>query len=504
MSPRRPKSTAAVVLSAGILGAVLAPAASAATLHVSPYKLLKGSTVLPCTSDRPCNLAFALANAGAGDDVAMRPGNYRPPVLNVLQTQAPYAESLVVKAGVVLHGEPGAALPVIHSRVPVIAPAVRVSAGGVMRDVAIEATAPAGANVNYGYGATIEQNALVERSRIRWTGVAGTVGIACAMVGGTVRNSECLGTGAAGYAHALTGTGTGTVTYTVRNVTAVTTNPLGNGLRVGTSTFVATMIASNVIARGPAGDLSVRVGLSGGVATMFADHSNWTTQETIAAAGGTAQLIPGAGNQTGPTAAAPLFADAAAGDYRILEASPTIDAGVTDPVNGPLALGGGARTVGAATDIGADEFAPPPPPGTPAPGPGNPAGGPGTVPGTAPLLTRLRIGPSWARRTGTTIRFTLSEPATVTLAFSRRTTGRRVGRTCRPATAANRAKPRCSRTILRGTRVLAGKAGVNTITFAGRLPARRLTPGPHVLKATAFDTTGLLSTPRTARFSIRR
>ncbi len=273
MSPRRPKSTAAVVLSAGILGAVLAPAASAATLHVSPYKLLKGSTVLPCTSDRPCNLAFALANAGAGDDVAMRPGNYRPPVLNVLQTQAPYAESLVVKAGVVLHGEPGAALPVIHSRVPVIAPAVRVSAGGVMRDVAIEATAPAGANVNYGYGATIEQNALVERSRIRWTGVAGTVGIACAMVGGTVRNSECLGTGAAGYAHALTGTGTGTVTYTVRNVTAVTTNPLGNGLRVGTSTFVATMIASNVIARGPAGDLSVRVGLSGGVATMFADHS---------------------------------------------------------------------------------------------------------------------------------------------------------------------------------------------------------------------------------------
>jgi hypothetical protein len=506
MSPRRPKGTAAtVVLAAAMLGGALAPSASAATLHVSPYKLLKGSTVLPCTSDRPCNLAFALANAGAGDDVAMRPGNYRPPVLNVLQTQAPYAESLVVKAGVVLHGEPGAALPVIHSRVPAIAPAVRVSTGGVLRDVAIEATAPAGANVNYGYGATIEPNALVERSRIRWTGVAGTVGTACAMVGGTVRNSECLGTGAAGYAHALTGTGSDTVTYTVRNVTAVTTNPVSHGLRVGTSKFVATMIASNVIARGPAADLSVRVGLSGGVATMVVDHSNWTTQETVATSGGTAQLIPGAGNQTGPTAAAPLFADAASGDYRSLEGSPTIDAGIADAVNGPLALGGRPRTVGAATDIGADEFAPSPPPVAPTtPGAGNPAAGPGTAPVAAPLLTRLRMGRSWTRRAGTTIRFTLSEAATVSLAFSRRTSGRRIGRICRPTTDANRAKTRCTRTTLRGTRLVKAKAGANTITFSERLLGRLLTPGPHLMKATATDSSGLLSTPRTVRFSITR
>jgi hypothetical protein len=505
MSPRRPRSTAAaLVLAAGLAGSALVPAASAATLHVSPYRLVKGSTVLPCAADRPCNLAFALANAGPGDDVAMRPGAYRAPTIGLIQSQAPYTESLVVKAGVVLHGEPGAALPVIHSRVPMIAPAVRVATGGAIRDLAIEATAP-GVGVNYGYGALIEPGALVERARIRWTGVDGTVGTACAMVGGTVRDAECLGTGAAGYAHGLTGTGSGTVTYAVRNVTAVTTNPQSHGLRVGTSNAVATMIASNVIARGPAADLSVRVGLSGGVATMIVDHSNWTTQETVAAAGGTAQLIPGAGNQTGPTAVAPLFADAAAGDYRTREGSPTIDAGITDPVNGPLALGGRPRTLGAATDIGADEFAPAPPPGTPgSPGSGTPAGTPATAPGAAPVLTGLRMGRSWTRRAGTTIRFTLSEAATLRLAFSRRTTGRREGRTCRPVTDANRAKARCTRTTLRGIRVVTARAGANTLTFAGRLRGRTLTPGGHVVTATAIDASGLRSIPRSFVFMIRR
>lgn len=206
MSAARTIRTATVV--AGLVGGAV-PAASAATLHVSPHRLLRGSTTLPCTAERPCNLAFALSNAGPGDDVAMAPGRYRPPTLTQLQTQGPYTQSLEVKAGVVLHGEPGAALPVIHSSVPAIAPAVAVQSGGAIRDVAVEATAPAATppSYGYGYGAMVFPNSVVERSRIRWTGVAGTVGTACSMVGGTVRDSGCLGTGSDGYAHALTGTG---------------------------------------------------------------------------------------------------------------------------------------------------------------------------------------------------------------------------------------------------------------------------------------------------------
>ncbi len=501
MPPRRSATTATAGLTLALIAGAVAPAAFGATLHVAPYRTVKGSATLPCAAERPCNLAFALASAGPGDDVLLAPGDYNAPVLTRLQTPGPYADPLEVTPGVVMHGEPGLALPVIHSRVPQIAPAVHVKSGGVLRDVAVEATAP-GVGVNYGYGVLVGPNALVERSRIRWTGVNGTVGTACAMVGGTVRDSECLGTGAAGFAHALTGTASGVVNYSVRNVTAVTTNSKSNGVRVGTSNSVATMTVSNVIARGPAGDLAVRVGISGGVATMVADHSNWTTQEVAAVPGGTAQLIQGAGNQTGPTAATPLFSDAAAGDFRTLAGSPTIDAGLTDPSNGPLAVGGRPRTIGAGTDIGADEFAPPAPPAAPAP---QPAGSPAGATTTAPVITGLRIARSWTRRTGTTIRFTLSEPATVKLSFARQTTGRRLGRTCRATTPANRTGLRCTRSILRGTRVLTAIAGTNTVTFAGRLPkGRLLTAGAHHLTATAIDATGDVSAPRTVRFSIRR
>lgn len=266
------------------------------------------------------------------------------------------------------------------------------------------------------------------------------------------------------------------------------------------------MITSNVIARGSAGDLSVRVGPSGGAATMVVDHTNWVTQDLAAVTSGTAQLIPGAGNQTGPTAAEPLFAAAATGDYRTAAGSPTIDAGLTDPANGLLALGGRPRTIGASTDIGADEFAPPAPPAPATPTSPTPPGGPTSTPTatrTAPVITGLTIRRSWSRKAGTTIRFTLSQAATVTLTYSRRADGRRVGRACRPTTRANRTRAHCTRTIARGTRVIRAGAGTNAVTFAGRLPAGRvLTTGAHLLTAVAMGASGDRSTPRPARFAI--
>jgi hypothetical protein len=67
---------------------------------------------------------------------------------------------------------------------------------------------------------------------------------------------------------------------------------------------------------------------------------------------------PGSGdNQTGE----PLFADAAAGDFRQYLGSPTINAGALDGFSGGHDLDGEPRTMGAAPDIGADEFDPTPP-----------------------------------------------------------------------------------------------------------------------------------------------
>ncbi len=116
----------------------------------------------------------------------------------------------------------------------------------------------------------------------------------------------------------------------------------------------------NVIALNGAGGTDVVA--DGPNATITLSHSNYRTTSLVD--GGVIQDAPGGAHQTG----APMFANAAGGDFSQLAGSPTIDAGVTDPLNGTLDFGGGARTVGSSTDIGADEFSPPAalPPGTPA------------------------------------------------------------------------------------------------------------------------------------------
>ena len=214
------------------------------------------------------------------------------------------------------------------------------------------------AGLIYSYAVTIEPGALLDRALVRSRGTAGVNTTGCAMLGGTVRNTACLGSGP-GTVNALTGTSTAPTVYTVRNVTAITTAQSGDGVRVGVSTQTSSMNVTNTIARGITSDVASRAGLATGDVTLTLDHSNWNAQSSGGA--GTARIVPGAGNQYGPTAAVPLFADAAAGDYRIAAGSPTIDAGATDPLNGPLALGGTARLIGAATDMGAYEFVPPPP-----------------------------------------------------------------------------------------------------------------------------------------------
>jgi hypothetical protein len=68
----------------------------------------------------------------------------------------------------------------------------------------------------------------------------------------------------------------------------------------------------------------------------------------------------GVGNQT----AAPLFTDAGAGLFHEAVGSPTIDAGAAVDLMGSADIDADPRTVGAAPDIGADEFvsSPPTPP----------------------------------------------------------------------------------------------------------------------------------------------
>ncbi len=160
------------------------------------------------------------------------------------------------------------------------------------------------------------------------------------------------------------------------------------------------------------------------------------------------------------------------------------------------------RLVAAVVDLpqppGGGNGPPPPPPDTTDP----------DVTGLALARTRFRLGsalPSVAAvRTGTTIRFTISEAATANLRFRRAAPGRLVGGRCRRPTRVNRSRRRCTRMLsVRGSVSLAVQPGARRIKFAGRLSARqRLRPGRYQLILRATDAAGNVSTPDRARFTL--
>ncbi len=124
---------------------------------------------------------------------------------------------------------------------------------------------------------------------------------------------------------------------------------------------------------------------------------------------------------------------------------------------------------------------------------------------------RFRIGralPSAAAvKTGTTIRFRLSEAARARLSFSRARAGRRAGGRCRRATRQNRGRPRCTRfvSVRRGSFTRSVAAGARRIRFAGRVSRRTtLRPGRYRLTLTATDRAGNRSSPDRARFTLLR
>ena len=99
-------------------------------------------------------------------------------------------------------------------------------------------------------------------------------------------------------------------------------------------------------------------------------------------------------------------------------------------------------------------------------------------------------------RVGTTLRFTLSETATVRLTFERVNPGRLVGRTCRRPTANLRRRRSCTRYVFAGrlTRTKLGP-GARRIALSGRLGTRALAPGNYRLTLLATDAAGNRSLP---------
>lgn len=100
---------------------------------------------------------------------------------------------------------------------------------------------------------------------------------------------------------------------------------------------------------------------------------------------------------------------------------------------------------------------------------------------------------------GTTIRFTLSEPATVRLYIKRVLAGHRQSRSCSVGVGAGR---RCNVYRAAGKLVRTTGRGRRKVPFTGRIGTRPLRPGQYRLTAIAKDASGNTSKPRRARFTI--
>ena len=143
------------------------------------------------------------------------------------------------------------------------------------------------------------------------------------------------------------------VTGVVRNVTAIATGSgsIGAGSYYGETITAGTytLDLKNTIVSGESADLVAHSGEGfDGPGNIVVSNSSFDHPEQK----GTGTVTEGSGNQK----AAPLFVDAANGDYREAAGSPTIDAGVNDQL-GPLDLGGNPEVQGPAPDIGAFEIA---------------------------------------------------------------------------------------------------------------------------------------------------
>jgi hypothetical protein len=313
----------------------------------------------------------------------------------------------------------------------------------------------------------------------------------------------------------------------LRNVTAIASGAGSVGVDVAGTCFFnqgacmapqhdGLIVARNVIARGVAHDISATVVSSGPKAEIDIGHSNFVT--SFASQPGT-KITNSGGNQT----AAPLYTAGQLENWHQREGSPTIDAGIEDPYTGATDYDGDPRKVGAAVDIGADEYVPPVEPGGGGgdpgggdpgggdpgggdPGGGDPGGGGPAADTIAPVLTALAVAPVRFRAAkGATIFYTASEQSALVFRVERRVAGRKSKGRCVKPRKRNRGHKKCKRFVrLKGSFTHSGTEGTNAFQFDGRLRGKRLKPGRYRLVAVANDAAGNKSKRKRASFSIKR
>ncbi|HEY4098961.1 MAG TPA: choice-of-anchor Q domain-containing protein [Baekduia sp.] len=327
------RRTLLVTLTITSLGALQASSAMALR-YASP----SGTSAQSCqTAATACDLTTAIHGLGmntpvAGEEIVVEPGTY--PVTATIQPGA---------TGLNVHGVDGQPRPKLLATTPV----------QIINGVNINLSYLEFTNTGPGLLLNVSNGAL---DRLYMHGDAGGQ-LLCQCYYGTLRNSLVVVTGGIG-AVGVNSNG-GQATEDFRNDTFISTSASTAAIETaqqsstqGSANAVIALTGENVIARNLAGGYSVSASqqLSTQTTTVTLSHSDLGTTH---ATGGAAVIATGA-----DITDAPVFADAANGDFHPLVASPTIDAGVDDALNGPLDFDGAPRTV-ATTDMGAFEYAPP-------------------------------------------------------------------------------------------------------------------------------------------------
>ncbi len=468
----------AVVLLSGFATGV----AAAATRYAGP------DGTQPTCSDpaNPCSLPVAIAQAVSGDEVVVLHGHYS------------LAAELIDPGGITLniHGEYGQPRPVIDSTA-VIALAVQDVHSTVgyldLRDA--PATGPGTALAFAG--------SVAEQILARAPGPYGAG--ACYLLRGTLRDSVCSAT--TGYSVFIDAVGTAD-SVTLRNVTAY--NQIGQTAieaNNSASSPVLNVSLVNVIAHAVASvgssDIYAQSNTGGPGLTMTIQNSNY--HQALAPNGATIVTPDPAGNQIDTP---PQLADPANFDFHELATSPTVNAGLADPDPAHVFdLDRGMRLSGGATDIGAYEMQVPVVIPTPII--------PGPIRDVAPVLKQATITKRFAvklahqRRKhgihyGASLHFSLSKAAKLTGTVARKTTGRLVGHSCKPATAKNHKARACVRWVSVAPYAVKGKLGTNKVAFSGKLKNHALKPGSYRLRLVASDPAKLRSHVATVTFTVVR
>jgi hypothetical protein len=324
----------------GMVGVVLgaAPAARANT----PRYASVGGNGTACTSATPCSIVEAINGDAtnpvhARDEVIVAPGTYGGGGVPLT------AELRGPDAPLTIHGVAGSPRPVIVSKS--IGTALTLhDPGSTLSHVEVDQFSDASRAVDLIQGSASE---IVAHA-------FGTGGVAC-VVTGALQDSICAvsGAGASAVRASVSPSPTAATTFTptLRGVTAWAVGPTSQGILVqaGDNTTI-NLTATNTIAHGTSADVDVESTTSTGNASAVLDHSNFGTVTHSASRA----TVTAAGSATNVAAPA-LLVDVAHGDFHEMAASPTVNAGATDPAGTDVF--GLPRTLGPAPDIGAAELA---------------------------------------------------------------------------------------------------------------------------------------------------